>query len=486
MSGGIGMVARGAPDLIALATIGRAVTFAELDDRHRRLAGALRETGLSRGDRIAVFATNSPASLEVTTGALRAGIVPVPINPLSAPREVAYVLEDSDATWLFTDRTVEPIPGLERIVSLGSAYERMLTEATPVDIADHALGRPMHYTSGTTGMPKGVWVEPYDEDEALARSVDFRRYWDLRGGDVHLVCSPLAHSAPHRYSLRTLEAGGTVVVQSHFDAAETMAAVELFGITTTFMVPTHIERILALGRTHLARHDLSSLRLLIHAGAPIRTETKEGLLQLVHGGRVWEFYGSTEGHFTRISEDDWRRKPGSVGTPRDGARLVVTDDDGVELEPGETGQVWIDDPNAEPFVYWGDEDKTEEAWSGSAFSVGDLGYADDDGYLFLVGRRNDVIISGGVNVYPQEVEAVLVEHPSIAEAVVFGIPDEEWGQRVGARLVLDAETTFDEAGFDAWMKERLAGYKRPRSLEIVEELERTATGKVRRPNSVEG
>ena len=481
MSGGIGVVARGAPDTVALATVGRVVTFAELDERHRLLAGAFAHGGVEAGDRVAVLSKNSPGSLEVSTGALRAGVIPVPINTLSAPREIEYLIEDSGARWLFTDRTIETIPGLERIVSLGSAYERMLSESEVADVADHALGRPLHYTSGTTGPPKGVWVDPYDPETARERSVDFRRYWDLRGGDVHLICSPLSHSAPHRYALRTLESGGTVAVQERFDAAETLAAMELFGITTTFMVPTHVERILGLGRTALARHDLSSLRSLIHAGAPIRTETKEELLALFPGSRVWEFYGSTEGHFTRISAEEWRQKPGSVGKPREGARLVVTDDEGAEVDEGETGQVWVDDPHAERFRYWGDEAKTREAWLGSAFTAGDIGYVDVDGYLFLAGRRNDLIISGGVNVYPVEVETVLAEHPAVGEVVVFGVPDEEWGQKVCARIVIEPDASFDEDEFGIWMRERLASYKLPRSIELADELERTPTGKVRRP-----
>jgi acyl-coenzyme A synthetase/AMP-(fatty) acid ligase len=457
------------------------MTFRELDERHRALAGAFAESGLGKGDRIAILATNSPDSLEVSTGALRCGVVPVPVNALAARREIEYLIEDSGARWLFTDMRIDPIEGLERIVSLGSAYERILSEAEPHELADHALGRPMHYTSGTTGSPKGVWVEPYDETLAVERSVDFRRYWDLRQGDVHLVCSPLSHSAPHRYSLRTLEAGGTVALQRRFDPEETLAAIELFGATTTFMVPTHIERLLALGTAALSRHDLSSLRALVHAGAPIRPATKERLLALLSETHVWEFYGSTEGHLARISADEWRTKPGSVGRPREGARIVITDDDGIEVDAGTTGQVWIDDPAAERFRYWGDDEKTEAAWLGSAFTVGDAGYVDEDGYLFLVGRRNDLIISGGVNVYPSEVEAVLAEHSDVEEVVVFGTPDDEWGQRVCARVVLRPGIDHDEDAFVAWIRENLAGYKRPRSIEIVEELERTATGKVLRP-----
>ena len=432
---GIGGWARAAPDAAAfISGPGRVTTFGDLDERQRALTGLLFEGDLETGDRIAILAANREEIVEVSTGALRAGIVPVPVNSLLTPPEIAYLMEDSGARWLFTDRPIEPIPGVERIVTFGDAYERCLVEASPTDISDVTLTRPMHYTSGTTGRPKGVYVPPMNEDEAAVISAAFRRLWAIDSSDVHLVCSPLAHSAPLRFSTRTLEAGGTVALQPRFEAENTLAAIELFGITSTFMVPTHLERILAAGRGVHARYDLSTMRLLAHAGAPIREGTKRRVLELFPEGSVWEFYGSTEGQATRISTDEWLTRPGSVGQSLPGSKVYVMSDDFEKVPVGEVGQVWVLVPPGERFEYWGDEEKTNAAWRDGAFTVGDLGHLDDEGYLYLSGRKHDTIITGGVNVYPQEVEAVLCAHPSIAEVVVYGAPNEEWGQEVRARV----------------------------------------------------
>lgn len=477
---GIGAQARAVPDATAILSMGRSLTFAELDQRQRRLAGALIAGGLTDGDRIAVLSHNSVESLEITTGALRAGIIPVPVNPLLTAREAEYILEDSGARWLFTDRAGDTVPELDRVVTFGDAYERVLAEADADDICDHARGRPMHYTSGTTGTPKGVWVRVMKPRKAAEMSADFISYWGLADSDVHLVCSPLAHSAPHRYALRTLEAGGMVALQSKFDAAETLAAIDLFNATTTFMVPTHLERILALGDKHVRRHDLTSMRLLIHAGAPIREETKRRTIDHFSEQAVWEFYGSTEGQATRISAPEWLLRPGSVGRPREGAEIIIRDPQGESVGSGQIGQVWVKEPRIERFQYWGDRGKTRRTWRAGAFTVGDLGYLDSDGYLFLTGREHDTIISGGVNVYPQEVEQVLSQHPAVAEVVVYGMPNEEWGQEVHAAVVLKVGERSDGAELVEWARDQIAGYKRPRTIEIVDELSRTATGKIKR------
>ena len=474
---GIGEVARSTPDAAALLTMGGPISFEELDRRQARLAGAFKNAGLARGDRIAVLSANRPEYLEVTIAALRAAIVPVPINALLTPPEIEYILEDSGARWLFTDRNFEQLPDLDRIVTFGDAYERCLFEAEPVTLSDVALGRPMHYTSGTTGWPKGVWVEPYDSDKGQEISTRFRDLWGLHADERHLVVSPLAHSAPHRFALRTLEAGGMVVLQPKFEARETAAAIELFGVTSAFMVPTHLERILEIKK----RHDFSSIRMLAHAGAPIREETKRKAIGFFPDGAVWEFYGSTEGQATRISAEEWLRKPGSVGKPLPGGRIDIVDEDRKhERGPGDVGEVWVHDPSGERFSYWNDKARTKEAWRGDSFSVGDLGYLDEDGYLFLAGRLHDTIITGGVNVYPQEVERVLHEHPSVGEVVVYGVPHDEWGQEVHAAIVPAANMPLEPKRLREWAKERLAGFKCPRELHVVEDLERTPTGKLKR------
>lgn len=477
---GIGEWARAAPDATALLQGRRAMTFAEFDDRSRRLGGAMTARNLRRGDRIAVLAANRLEVVEVCSAALRMGIVPVPINALLSAREVDYVLEDSGARWLFCDRFVEHA-GLDGVVTFGDAYERLLYESEPGPLEDVVLGRPMHYTSGTTGVPKGVWIEPAGPDEAAVRSGDFRSLWGLLSDDVHLVCSPLAHSAPLRFAIRSLEAGGTVVVQPRFDAAETLAAIELFGVTTAFVVPTHLERVLGLGTIGLARHDISSMRLLAHSGAPIREETKRAVIRSFPEGSVWEFYGSTEGQGTRISAAEWLRKPGSVGQALPETEILIRSEEGITLPSGEVGEIWIRAPGAERFSYWRDPGETASAWRGDAFSVGDLGWLDEDGYLFLTGRKHDMITSGGVNVYPQEVEGVLGSHPSVREVVVFGEPHPEWGQQVVARVVPAHGAPLDPERLRTWARKRLAGYSCPRRIDVVDALARTATGKIKRP-----
>jgi len=406
--------------------------------------------------------------------------VPVPIHSLQTEHEIAYLLEDSGARWLFCDRSFDGHPGVERVVTFGDAYERLLHESVPVDLADHALGRPMHYTSGTTGVPKGVWVPPADERKAARASAGFRSLWGLDADEVHLVCSPLSHSAPHRFALRVLEAGGTVVVRGRFEATDVLASIELFGVTSTFVVPTHLERMIALPTTTFKRHDLASLRLVAHAGAPIRETTKRTVLELFPPRSVWEFYGSTEGQVSRISSEEWLRKPGSVGLPSAGAAILILDEGGAEIPPGDTGEVWVDDPATERFEYWRDRTATSEAWRDGAWSAGDLGHVDEDGYLYLTGRKHDMIITGGVNVYPQEVERILTEHPSVTEALVYGVEHDEWGQEVRALVVPAFGQPVDPDSLRTWARGRLSGPKSPRRIELVEELPRTPTGKLRR------
>jgi long-chain acyl-CoA synthetase len=478
---GIGYWSRTAPDATAVATTGGALTFGKLNGRARALAGAFKVARLHRGDRVAVYAANRIEVIEVCTAALRAGLVPVPVNSLLTEREVEFVLEDSGARWLFSDRAVEsPVP--ERIITFGDAYERTLHEADPVPLADVTLGRAMHYTSGTTGEPKAVWVRPVSEARAQELSRLYRDLWGLTSEDVHLVCSPLAHSAPLRFVIRTLEAGGTAILQTRFDAAESLAAMELFGVTSVFMVPTHLERIIDMGSGALARHDLSSVRLLAHAGSPIRPETKRAVIDLFPRDSVWEFYGATEGQATRISAREWLQRPGSVGTALPGGSVTVKSENRRALPPGTVGDVWIEEPTHERFEYWGQPARTAGAWDGDSFNVGDLGYLDADGYLYLSGRKHDTIITGGVNVFPREVEELLATHPAVAEVAVYGARHEEWGEEIRALVVPAAGQPLDPELLRVWARERLAGFKCPRRIDVVSEIPRTATGKVQRPD----
>lgn len=477
---GLGGRSQSAPDHPALICGDRSLSFGDLDDLQARLARFLVTSPAAAIGRVAVLAANSIEFLVVTVGCLRVGVVPVPISPLLTQRERARLVEDSGARLLFTDQDDDISGAVERTVRMASLVGE-LRRCEPAALSSVTLTRPMHYTSGTTGEPKGVWVPPVDEAGARLRSEAFQTQWGMSEADVHLVCSPLTHSGPHRFALRTLEAGGTVAIQERFDAATTLAAIDRHQVTSTFMVPTHLERILALESSELRRHDLSSMRLLAHAGAPIRRVTKERTMELFPIDGVWEFYGSTEGGFTRLSAGEAIDHLGSVGRPAEGASIEIRDRGSrTVLEAGEVGVVWLRDPRTERFEYWGDEAATAAAWDGDAFTVGDLGHLDGDGYLYLVGRPGELIISGGINVYPREVEEVLMGHPEVSEALVYGADDPEWGQQVRAMIVPTPGSQLDPETVRKWVRARLSGPKCPREISLVGELPRTSTGKVMR------
>jgi long-chain acyl-CoA synthetase len=323
----------------------------------------------------------------------------------------------------------------------------------------------MHVTSGTTGTPKGVWSGLLDPADAEALVAEERALWGFTDDDVNLVLSPIYHSAPLRFAMGTRLAGGRVVMPGPFDPAAVTAAIEQHRPTTMFCVPTHLQR-LFVHWEEVGLPDLSSFRLVAHAGAPCPEPVKRRLLQLFPAGSTWEFYGSTEGQFTACRSEEWLERPGTVGRARPGRRLQVDDD----------GTIWCEVPRHARFEYYGDPVKTAAAWRGDAFTVGDLGRLDADGYLFLDGRREDLVISGGVNVYPLEVEQVLQQHPGVSDVAVYGVPDDAWGQRVCAAYVGPA----DAEELATFVRERLAPPKRPKTWTRLEVLPRTLTGKVRR------
>ncbi|MGY1641030.1 class I adenylate-forming enzyme family protein [Geodermatophilus sp. SYSU D00703] len=420
------------------------VTAAGSERDQRRAAAALRTAGLRAGDRLLVSAASSPALLAVVLGALRTGVVPVVLDPALPAAERAALAEDAG-------------PALD----VGGDPARLLAGTDEADLADVPLARPMHYTSGTTGRRKGVWSGVLAEDDARALAAEEIDLWGFDGSDRHLVLSPLHHSAPLRFAVHTLLAGGEVLLPGPFDANRAARVISTLRPTTAFCVPTHLQRLTARDDV-----DWSSFRRLVHAGAPCPEPLKRAVLAALPEGSVWEFYGSTEAQFTVCSPEDWRAHPGSVGRARPGRRLETDD----------RGQLWCAVPGWARFEYWRAPEKTAAAWRGDRVTVGDLGRVDDDGVVWLDGRREDLVISGGVNVYPAEVEAVLDAHPGVVESAVVGVPDEQWGQRVVAAYV----GTADPADLGAWARERLSPAKRPKSLHPVAELPRTSTGKVRR------
>ena len=413
---------------------------------------------LSRGDRVALLVPGSAVYLDVVLSLLVRGIVPIPLDPRLTDRERIGILSDLDPTLVVTDE---------------AALEQLATGWAPGDVP---LARPMHVTSGTTGTPKGVWSGVLPPDLASALLAEERDLWGFEGADVNLVLSPLHHSAPLRFATGTLLAGGRVVLPGPFDPSAVTDAIDRERPTTMFCVPTHLQRLFSHWDCERRRPDLSCFRLVAHAGAPCPDPLTQRLIDAFPPGSTWEFYGSTEGQFTACRSEEWLDRPGTVGRARPGRSLRVDRD----------GLIWCRVPEHARFSYFNAPEKTAAAWrqtpEGDEFTVGDLGRLDHDGYLYLDGRREDLVITGGVNVYPAEVENALAEHPGVEDVAVYGVPDEQWGQRVVAAVV----GTATAEQLDAWARERLAPPKRPKDYQFLEELPRTATGKVLRRHLATG
>ncbi|RLV49511.1 AMP-dependent synthetase [Nocardioides mangrovicus] len=409
---------------------------------------------LRAGDRVALLVPGSPAYPRLVVALLRHGVFPVPMDPSLTSHERARLLADLEPTLVIDD------PG---------GVDSLLAEVPAA--SGPPLGRPIHVTSGTTGRPKGVWSGLLGPADAAALAAEERDLWDFGPGDVNLVLSPLHHSAPLRFATGTLLAGGRVVVGEPpgFDPARVTAAIASERPTTMFCVPAHLQRLFA-HWDDVGVPDLSCFRLVAHAGAACPPSLKQRLVELFPDASTWEFYGSTEGQFTACRSEEWQQRPGTVGRARPGRTISVDDD----------GTIWCVVPSFARFSYLDAPEKTAAAWretdAGPAFTVGDLGRMDEDGYVYLDGRREDLVISGGVNVYPAEVEAVLTEADGVLDVAVFGVDDDRWGQRVCAAVVGSASPD----ALEAFARERLAPAKRPKQYYRLEELPRTATGKVRR------
>ena len=421
------------------------VRHADAERAQAVVAESLRRLGFDEGDRLGLCVPTSSSLLHAIGGALRSGVIPVVANDQLLADERAVIRDDADVRrWIDND------------AELAELFEGPTGELGPVP-----LGRPMHYTSGTTGRPKGVWSGVLSEAEAKRLWGEEQEQWQLSADDVHLVCSPLQHSAPIRFALGTLLAGGSVVLPGPFSVERLTKAVAEHRPTTAFCTPAHLQRL----DEHGALAVLSSLRFVAHAGAPCPEGLKRRAIAAI-GPTLWEFYGATEGQFTVCSADEWLQRPGTVGRARPGRSLEADADE----------VVWCHTPSWARWTYWRDPARTAEAWRDDAFTVGDLGRLDDQGYLFLVGRRNDLIITGGVNVYPAEVEGVLAQMPGVVDVVVFPRADDRWGQRVCAAVVGDVDATTVGQYADS----HLAAYKRPKEVHVVAAIPRFGLSKVRR------
>jgi long-chain acyl-CoA synthetase len=484
---------------IVMAGSGAVVTYRELDDRSNQLAQLLRDRGIGFGDHIALFMDNNPLYLEVAWAAQRSGIYFTPINYHFNAEEVAYIVDDCDARALVTSVALGDIAselvGLlparldTRLVVGGSldgfeAYDDAIASHPARPLADEAEGHAMMYSSGTTGRPKGIRYhlerKPVGSpDPALA---GFGATYGIDDTTVYLSPAPLYHAAPLQFCIAVHRFGGTDVVLEHFDPEACLAAIERYRVTHAQFVPTMFVRMLKLPEAVRAKYDVSSLRIAIHAAAPCPVEIKRRMIEW-WGPIIFEYYSSTEGMgSTMITSEQWLEHPGSVGQAFY-TKIHILDEAGNELPPGEPGVVWFEPGDRTMrFEYHKDPDKTASTRDTHGWaSVGDIGYLDDDGYLYLTDRRDFMIVSGGVNIYPQEAENLLITHDKVMDAAVFGIPDPEMGERVHAVVQpVDMSTSGPELEREliAYCREHLAHYKCPKSIDFDAQLPRQPTGKL--------
>jgi long-chain acyl-CoA synthetase len=483
---------------VIMAAGGEVITYAELERRTNRLAHWLRGQGLARLDHYSVFMENHPRYVECCGAGERSGLYYTCINSYLGPEELAYLLENSRSKVLITSAAKLEVaraalaltPGVTRCLVVDGpgdggrfvGLDEALAGLPETPIADEALGIAMLYSSGTTGRPKGI-IRPLPQsppDVGLPLMTFLSHLWRYREGMTYLSPAPLYHSAPQAAVGLTIRAGGTAVIMERFDAEAYLALVERHGITHSQLVPTMFSRMLKLPDAVHGRYDLSSLETVVHAAAPCPVPVKHRMIDW-WGPIILEYYGATEGlGFTACDSAEWLAHPGTVGRVVAG-ELHVLDEDMTPTAKGEPGTLWF--KTASPFEYFHDPDKTREARSadGTMSTVGDVGYLDDDGYLHLTDRRSFMIISGGANIYPQETENLLITHPKVFDAAVFGVPNEDLGEEVKA--VVQVMPGIDpgpalEAELIGFCRENLAHMKCPRSVDFLDELPRLPTGKL--------
>jgi long-chain acyl-CoA synthetase len=465
---GVRAHARARPDKVAVVAGGRRITYGELDADIDRAGRALAARGVGRGGRLGVALRNRAEWMVAALAAARLHAEVVPIPHGATPDELEYFTTDGEVAFLLDES------GLAAF--LADAAGRA---ATPLADAGIDYVRVRSYTSGTTGRPKAV-LRP--EVPAVTSIEGLVRYYEAYGladpAEINITASPLHHLAGFSGPHSALLLGHTTVILEHFDAAEWLATVARERATYTWCAPVHLYRVMRLDPAVRAAADVSTLKRVMHGSAPCAPALKREVMEFFPPGAVWETYGGTETMGTVITAEEWLAKPGSVGRAAPGSTIRICSDDGEELPPGEVGLVYIGSDWGRGFRYAGPDELTESVYRGNLATLGDLGYLDDDGYLFVVDRRKDMVITGGANVYPAEVEAVLAGHPDVAEVAVVGMPDEEYGERVTAVVVADSELSADAV--ISFCRRHLVAYKCPRRVEFVDALPRDPMGKVRK------
>jgi long-chain acyl-CoA synthetase len=483
--------------IAAVEPDGTTHTAGDLLARVNQLTHGLRERGLRPGDGLAALVPNGIAALEVYLTALQSGWYLTPVNWHFTVPEIAYIVRDSQAKAFFVHErfaaagagaaAAAGVPASRRIcygAVPGFTPVERVREGQPAGVpAGRVAGTTMHYTSGTTGRPKGVRRElsGLDPDEAAELASALPQLFGITPGppNVHLVTSPHYHTAVSVFGGAAFLMGHRLVYMDGWDAERALALVQRFRVTNTHMVPTQFTRLLALPEEVRRRYDLSSMRWILHAAAPCPVGVKRAMLDW-WGPRVYEYYAATEGGGTLATPEDWLARPGTVGKPWPVSEVMVTGEDGEPCPPGVPGTVYLRSSLTD-FVYKGDPAKTQAARLRGFFTVGDIGYLDEDGYLFLCDRKADVIISGGVNIYPAEIEGEIIMHPQVADVAVFGIPDEEWGESVAAVVQPEEGVAGGPelaASILASLEGRLARMKWPRRIDFTAALPRDPSGKL--------
>lgn len=472
---------------------GQIVTYCELEKRANQGAQLFRELGLRNGDVLAICIENSPAFFDVACAARRSGLVTVPISTKLTAAELAFIVGDSGAQALIVspgiDASLSEIArlcsGVTRIGigaarSIGLAWDDARARQPSTPIADGAGGREMLYSSGTTGRPKGIRYEGVDGmPGAMSSAIRMLARLGVTPDSTYLSPAPLYHSAPYAWAIASLETGATVVVMERFDPEQALRLIDRYRIDASQWVPTHFARMLKLPEAVRARYDVSSLRLAVHAAAPCPVQVKHAMIAW-WGPILLEYFGSSEQTaLTIITAEEWLAHPGSVGRSSLG-KVHICDDDGRPLPVGEIGLVYSE--GGMGFSYHNDPAKTAQSRNAEGWTtVGDIGRLDEEGYLYLTDRKSFMIITGGVNVYPQEIENLLVTHPRVADAAVLGMPDDDLGEAVTAVVqVLDQADATPEfaAELRRWMRQHLSGVKVPKHLLFRAELPRLPTGKM--------
>jgi long-chain acyl-CoA synthetase len=493
-------IARDNPDHVALIDHdGNVTTAGELRAAQNQVVHGLRALGLATGDVVAVCLPNGREFFEIYLACLQAGMYLVPINHHLVGPEVAYIVNDSEAKAFVThERFADTATAAAKEIdvdetarfSIGHVdgyrdYEADLKDGQPTDDpADRTMGTVMNYTSGTTGRPKGVRRPLTGADPDVAGGMLGGMLLLFKGqpfdDNVHLIGSPLYHTAVLQFGAGSMHLGHTLVVMDKWTPEGMLERIDRHRVTTSHMVPTQFVRLLNLPDDVKQKYDVSSLRHMIHAAAPCPPDVKRRMIEW-WGDTIDEYYAASEGGGTIVFADEWKKKPGTVGQPWPISEVAIFDDDGNRIEePGRVGTVYMSMSSGD-FEYYKDKDKTKKNRIGKFFTVGDVGYLDEDGWLFLSDRKIDMIISGGANIYPSEIESVLINHPKVADVAVFGIPDEDWGEQVKA-VVEPVEGVAGgpdlEAEILAWAKDQLAKYKTPKSIDFTTEMPRDPNGKL--------